>query len=432
MQWMQSEFPLREDDRVVQRTRCSFDASVWEFFAPLLAGACLVVPPPAQQSDTAELVRVIRTQKVTVLQLVPSLLRILLEEPQFADCRSLRRLFCGGEKLTVELRDRFLAMHPATLCNLYGPTEACIDAIYDRCAPMAPRDYVPIGRPISNMKAFVLDPYLNAVPIGVSGELYLSGEGLARGYMNQPGLTAEKFVYHPFTGGAARMYRTGDVVRFRQDGNLEFIGRSDHLVKLRGFRIELGEIECRLSRHVAVKQCAVEVHDDQLTAYLVCHPGSRPAIEELKRFLQEELPDHMVPSAFVFMDVMPVMPNGKLDRRALPDRSKDRPELDTNFSIPATELEQAIAEVWENVLSLNRVGLFDNFFDLGGHSLLLVRLQRELCYALNLDVSVVDLFRYPNIKGIARYLQSKGETSSVVNSAHARAAKQTEARNSSW
>jgi amino acid adenylation domain-containing protein/non-ribosomal peptide synthase protein (TIGR01720 family) len=275
MLWMQQAFPLTASDRVIQRTAFSFDASVWEFYAPLLAGAQLIMPEPRPHVDIPNLIKTIVVHQITVLQLVPSLLQMLLDEPAFYTCSSLRRVFCGGEALSIDLQKRFFNRSDAELCNLYGPTEACIDAIFMRCERDGNRQVVPIGRPVANTQAYVLDPEMRPVPVGVAGELYIGGRGLARGYFNRADFTAEKFVPNPFSeDGGSRLYRTGDLVRYRADANLDFLGRIDHQVKVRGYRIELGEIENVLAQNSSVKEAVVlsreDVHDDKrLTAYVV-------------------------------------------------------------------------------------------------------------------------------------------------------------------
>jgi amino acid adenylation domain-containing protein len=286
MRWMQETFPLGADDRVLQRTPFSFDASVWEFFAPLLAGAQLVLAAPERHQAGDDVVRAVAENGITVLQLVPSLLRLVLAEPGLETCTSLRRVFCGGEGLPVRLVQEHRALVDAELVNLYGPTEACIDATFHRCGPDEGEGFAPIGRPIANVRAYVLDEQLEPVPIGVPGELFLAGDALAHGYWNRPALTAERFVPDPFDGsGDARIYRTGDLVRRRADGELEFLGRVDDQVKLRGYRIELGEIESLLREHPEVRDSAVVVRevgvgDRRLVAYLVqaAGDGTEPAV----------------------------------------------------------------------------------------------------------------------------------------------------------
>lgn len=284
MLWMQETFPLTERDAVLQKTPISFDASVWEFFAPLLAGARLVMARPGGHQESAYLVDAIADHNVTILQLVPSMLRMILGEPELDKCQSLRRVFCGGEALPFELQERFFTRLDAELHNLYGPTEATIDATFWTCRMSGTQPTVPIGRPIANTEVYILDEHLRPVPVGVRGELHIGGEGLARGYLNRPELTAEKFIPNPFSNRSGRLYKTGDMVCYLPDGNIKFYGRLDHQVKIRGFRIELGEIEAVLAEHPAVKQAVVLEREDvpgdkRLVAY-VTHDTDYQGAEE--------------------------------------------------------------------------------------------------------------------------------------------------------
>ncbi|MBU6399316.1 MAG: AMP-binding protein, partial [Verrucomicrobia bacterium] len=274
----------------------------------------------------------------------------------------------------------------------------------------APRGPVPIGRPLANTRLYVLDPHHQPVPVGVPGELFIGGEGVARGYLNRPDLTAARFVPDPFCPDTqARLYRTGDRVRYRADGQLEFLGRADDQVKIRGHRIEPGEIEAMLSRHPNVRQAVVAVRheasgDPRLVAYLVPRNGHTPTTTDLRRFLQDKLPEPMLPAAFVVLERMPLTPNGKVDRRALPEPGAERPALEAAYLAPRTRLEKTLAQLWQELLGVQRVGLHDNFFDLGGHSLLVVQLQARLREVLDLDVPVVKLFQFPSIHSLAQAL----------------------------
>ncbi|HLL46475.1 MAG TPA: amino acid adenylation domain-containing protein, partial [Longimicrobiaceae bacterium] len=324
MRWMQRAYPLAAADRVLQKTPLSFDASVWEFYAPLLAGATLVLAPAEAHRDPAELVRAVVGEEITILQVVPSLLRVLAEEGGLERCATLRRLFCGGEALGAELAGRARALLGAEVVNLYGPTEACIDATSHAYTGAESGSAVPIGRPVDNLRAYVLDAGGAPVPTGLPGALYLGGAGLARGYLGRPELTAERFVPDPFTGRAgARLYRSGDLARWLPTGELEYLGRTDEQVKLRGFRIEPGEIEAALVRHPAVREAVVVVREDapgerRLVAYYTAtQPAPTPA--ELRDHLKGGLPEYMIPAAHVPLASLPLTPNGKVDRGALPE-----------------------------------------------------------------------------------------------------------------
>src|SRR5881396_1901817 len=407
--WMQGAYRLDGTDRVLQKTPYSFDVSVWEFFWPLMTGACLVVARPEGHQHPDYLLNVIREQKITTMHFVPSMLRIFLESEGVEGCRSLRRVFCSGEALTFELQERFFQRLGAELYNLYGPTEAAVDVTYWQCTPNSGLSIVPIGRPIRNTQIYILDKYLQPVPIGIAGELHIGGVGLARGYLKRPQMTAEKFISDPFSGRAgARLYKTGDLARFLPDGNIEYLGRMDHQVKIRGFRIELGEIEAVLCQHPAVREAVVIAREDvpgekRLVAYLVARPP-KPEARALRKLLKKKLPEYMVPAAFVFLEKLPLTASGKVDRRALPAPEQQQPELDGRFVPPQTEMERKIATVWQNVLGLERVSIDEHFFDLGGHSLLLVRVHGRLRETLRTEFPIVTLFEHPTIRSLALHL----------------------------
>jgi acyl carrier protein len=290
--------------------------------------------------------------------------------------------------------------------NLYGPTETTIWSSMYRVESPA----VYLGYPIANTEFYILDPYLKPVPLGIAGELYIGGEGLTRGYFNRPDLTAEKLIPHPFEP-SKRLYKTGDLVRYTSQGNLEYLGRTDYQVKLRGFRIELAEIEAILNQHPDIRTSVVVVREDSLVAYLV---ASSLRVSDIRNFLWLKLPPYMIPSSFVFLDALPLTPNGKIDRKALPIPEKVRPELATAYMMPQTEIERAIARIWQQVLQLEDIGVHDNFFELGGHSLLMVRVHSLLKEQFSKEMTLVDLFRYPTISALAEYFsQVKQEVSSV-------------------
>jgi acyl-coenzyme A synthetase/AMP-(fatty) acid ligase/acyl carrier protein len=409
LRWMQAEFPLDASDRVLQRTPVSFDASLWEIFAPLVAGAVLVLAPPAAVGAKLDLVEAISRHGVTVLQLVPSHLRLLLAEPGLERCGTVRRVFCGGEALASDLVAALHARLDVEVVNLYGPTEACVDATWWRCSPGAAAGgrWVPIGRPVANVRVFVVDEGLRPVPVGVVGELCLGGVGVGRGYLGRPELTAQRFVADPF-GGSGRLYRTGDLVRWRADGCLEFVGRADDQVKLRGFRIELGEVEAVLGAQAGVREAVVAVREDgsgqhRLVAYVV--PDDERARESVTRWrggLRRSLPEHMVPAVFVLLERLPVTANGKLDRAALPEPDATRPELEARYVAPADAVERRLAELWGEVLGLERVGVQDNFFsELGGHSLLATQLLSRIRKAFDVELALRTLFEAPTVRELA-------------------------------
>ncbi|BAY99585.1 amino acid adenylation domain protein [Tolypothrix tenuis PCC 7101] len=405
MLWMQSEFPLTASDRVLQKTPFSFDASVWEFYAPLLAGGCLILAQPGGHQDNAYLLDLITQQQVSIVQFVPSQLRSLLAEPKIYNCHSLRRVFCGGEILASDLQESFFSILPSIeLCNLYGPTEATIDTTYWRCQPGYEQNVVPIGKAIANTQVYILDSYLQPVPIGVPGEIYITGAGLARGYLNRPDLTDEKFIPNPFLPGT-KLYKTGDLACYLPDGNIEFIERIDGQVKLRGFRIELGEIESQLTKHLQVKQAVVLVWEDvpgekRLVAYIIPSQEQSPTVSELRSFLKQTLPDYMVPSIFITLNTLSFLPNGKVDRKALPAPDTARPDLQALFATPRTPVEETLVQIWSEVLRLENVGINDNFFELGGDSILSLQMIAKANQA-GLQLTPKQIFEYQTIADLA-------------------------------
>src|SRR4051812_8339093 len=424
--WMQDAYGLTGDDAVLQKTPFSFDVSVWEFFWPLIVGARLVMAAPGAHRDPDRVAETIRREGVTTLHFVPSMLQAFAEYVQAEDTggfASLRRVICSGEALPAELRDRVGKYLPQVqLENLYGPTEASIDVTLWSCAGDQSAE-VPIGRPIWNTQAYVLDGGLEPVPAGVVGELYIAGVGLARGYLNRASLTAERFVADPHAGlhgsangpAGSRMYRTGDLARWRADGVLEFLGRADAQAKLRGFRIEPGEIEAALTAQPGVSQAAVIARPDgsggqRLIGYVVAAAGTVPDTAALRSALSRQLPDYMVPSALVVLERLPLTPNGKLDRRALPE-----PELGSPHShrAPRTPQEAILCSLFAEVLGIERVGVDDNFFERGGHSLLATRLISRIRATLNVEVAIRSLFEAPSVEALAARLSSEEAASRV-------------------
>ncbi len=427
MLWMQETFPLTETDKVLQKTPFTFDASVWEFYAPLLVGAQLVIAKPQGHQDSGYLIEIIAAQLVTIIQVVPSLLQMLLQDRGIKICHSLRRIFCGGEVLAIALQERLLTTLDVELHNLYGPTEACIDATFWTCQSGTHQQVVPIGRPIANTQIYVLNPHLQPVPIGVIGELHIGGVSLARGYLNRPELSAEKFIPHLFSDTpGARLYKTGDLGRYSPDGNIEFVGRIDHQIKLRGFRIELGEIEAVLKQHPIVQEAVVITHEDtpgnvRLIAYVIPHLQQELITSDLYHFLKAHLPTYMIPAALVLPDALPLTPNGKIDRSALPKPDFSQSHLAKNFVPPHTSTEKVIADIWAKVLQLEKVGVHDNFFDLGGNSLLTIPIASKMQESLNINISVIDLLTYPTVSAFAQYLAQDQEAEQSVFPDHSRA-----------
>ncbi|GHO57926.1 non-ribosomal peptide synthetase/type I polyketide synthase [Ktedonobacter robiniae] len=405
--WMQDTYHLSESDRVLQKTPFSFDVSVWEFFWPMLTGASLVLARPDGHRDPAYLVQLIREAQITTLHFVPSMLQIFLEEPGIESCQDLRRVICSGEALSGETQRRFFLRLSAELHNLYGPTEAAVDVTAWQCDPENQRPGVPIGRPIANIQIYLLNAHLQPVPPGVIGELYIGGIGLARGYWQRAGLTAERFVPDVFSKQpGARLYKTGDLARYLPDGSLEYQGRIDHQVKVRGFRIELGEIEVALTQHPEVRECAVSVREDlpgvkRLIAYIVWRQlGVHLEHQLLRDYLQQRLPEHMVPALFVPIEQLPLSPSGKLDRRALPAPSAVQQEQSGTFVAPRTQTEQIMAQIWAAVLGLEQVSVTDNFFALGGDSILSMQIIARAAQA-NIRLTPRQIFQQQTIEALA-------------------------------
>ncbi|NEQ96451.1 MAG: amino acid adenylation domain-containing protein [Cyanothece sp. SIO2G6] len=482
LHWMQSEYGLDGSDRVLQKTPFSFDVSVWEFFWPLITGARLVIAEPGGHRDSTYLGRIIEQEQITTLHFVPSMLQVFLDEADDSKLNvgknSVKRIICSGEALPRALGDRVHTHFNATLHNLYGPTEAAIDVTAHThsssafCLHPSAFTSVPIGKPIHNTQLYILDSHLRPTPIGVPGELYIGGGGLARGYLNNPALTAERFIPNPFYGKAEgrrqkaeikaegtrqkaeikaegtrqkaeikaegtrqkaeikaegtrqkakeeifqnpkskipnslTLYKTGDRVRYLPDGTIEFLERVDTQVKLRGLRVELGEIETAIMAHSTIHQAIVTVtqrHDQQyLIAYVVMKSIS-PDTALLKEFLGDRLPPYMIPTAFIPIETIPLTVNGKLDRRSLP---MWQPTGSAEMIVPRTATEQVIKEIWSSVLKVDRFSVEDNFFDLGGNSLLATRINSRLREVFDLEVPLRSLFEKQTVAALSQYVDA--------------------------
>ncbi|RMF29114.1 MAG: amino acid adenylation domain-containing protein, partial [Chloroflexi bacterium] len=395
---------VEPDDRVLQFAAFSFDASVAEVFTTLLAGAELLLARREALLSTPDLARLLQEQEVTAVTLPPVVLKMLPTE----GLEALRTVMSAGEACSPEIVARWAPGR--RFFNGYGPTEVTVAATWALLEAPLPEGTtnVPIGRPFANVRVYVLDAHRRPVPIGVPGELCVGGTGVGRGYLHRPDLTAERFIPDPFSNvPGARLYRTGDLVRFRPDGSLEFLGRIDHQVKVRGFRIELGEIEVALRRHPRIQEAVVLAREDRpgekrLVAYVVPppHDGAAPTVSELRTFLQETLPDYMVPAAFVVLDAMPLTPSGKVDRRALPAPDQARPDLEGAYVAPRTREEEILAQIWAEVLGVERVGVHDNFFELGGDSILSIQVIARANQA-GLRLTPRHLFQAPTVAGLA-------------------------------
>jgi amino acid adenylation domain-containing protein len=423
--WMWQTFPFALHEVCCQKTSISFGDFIQELLGPLLQGIRLILIPDEVRQDPRRLVHALAAHRVTRIILVPSLLRMLLHAGVDLAHRlpSLTLWIASGEALSKELLQHFRESLPhCRLINLYGASEVSDDTTWYDTGLMPPaRILIPIGRPLSNVQVYVLDHHLQPVPIGVPGELYIGGAGLTRGYLHHAALTAEKFIPHPcsFEPGA-RLYTTGDFVRYLPEGNLEYLGRLDSQVKVRGCRIELEEIEAGLEQHPTVLQAVVGAREEtpgetRLTAYLVADPASRPAIGALQRFLRQRVPVHMVPSAWIWLDALPLTPSGKVDRRALPRPDQAQPWLGEARVAPRTPTEEVLAGIWATVLGVEEVGVHDNFFDLGGHSLMAVQVMSRLWDSWQVDVPLRTLFEAPTVAGLALAVEAAWHVEQTVS-----------------
>jgi acyl-coenzyme A synthetase/AMP-(fatty) acid ligase len=384
-------------------------------------------------SDDGSLGVLIREHGVTHLQCTPSMAgMILMNDDDRAALGSLQALLIGGEALPAPLADELLSATGAVIVNMYGPTET---TVWSSTQVVERGESITVGRPIANTRLYILDQRRRPVPIGVAGELYIGGEGVVRGYLGRPELTAERFIPDPFSREpGARLYRTGDLARYLPDGRVELLGRSDQQVKIRGHRIELGEIEAELARCSGVREAVVVARGDspgdrRLVAYLVAHAGEEIAVGELRRALRAALPEFMVPSRFLVLAAMPLLPNRKIDRKALP--AAETVEAPGSAAVaaaaPATRTEQTIAAIWQDVLGIRHAGVDDNFFDLGGHSLLAVKAHARLKATFASDLAITDLFRFPTVRSLARFLgDSSGGRDGALEASEERGAARRE------
>jgi amino acid adenylation domain-containing protein len=399
--WAATVFSADELKGVLASTSICFDLSIFEIFVPLSVGGRVIVV-----ADALRLPGLKSAEAVTLLNTVPSAAAELLRSGGLP--KTLQTVNLAGEPLATSLvRQLYEYADIKRVFDLYGPSE---DTTYSTFALRSGTGQATIGRPISNTQTYVLDPNLHPMPIGVPGELYLGGEGLARGYLKRPELTAAKFIPDPF--GSGRLYKTGDLVRYLPDGQLEYLGRTDHQIKLRGFRIELGEIQAVLRHHPQIQENIVLVREDEpgdrrLVAYLVTNDNFELPIGDLRSFLRKKLPDYMVPSAFIRLDALPLNANGKIDRGALPRPDDPGSQLRQTYVAPRAERERNLAKIWQETLRIATVGVEDNFFDLGGHSLLLVRVVQEIQNSLGLEVSLMEMFEHPTIASLSRHLTGK-------------------------
>jgi amino acid adenylation domain-containing protein len=421
LEWMYRTYPFSPRDVCCQKTALSFVDSIWEIFGPLLRGIPNVIIPEEVVTDPDLFLDLLARERVTRIVLVPTLLRVLLDHAPDLGTRvpQLKLWTASGEYLSVDLAERFRCAFPeARLLNLYGSSEVAGDATYCEVGELGALNAIPIGKAISNTQLYILDEFLEPVPIGVPGALYVGGDCLAQGYWRQPDLTSERFIPNPFGAGLGPIFATGDRARWRSDGNIEYLGRQDTQTKIRGFRIELGEIEANLMAHPLVRQAVVAVTGHmpeaaQLTAYIVGHDGISLLPEELRAFLRARLPLHMVPVSFVEPAEMPLLPSGKVDRQALPEpptggAAARRPHVE-----PRNEVERQLASIWRELLDVKEFGVTDDFFDLGGDSLLAMQVLARIRKAFQVEVSIRSLFDGPSIDALCRAVEEAKASGTV-------------------
>ncbi|RCJ27412.1 non-ribosomal peptide synthetase [Nostoc sp. ATCC 43529] len=426
------ELQLTEEFSFLQSAPSSTDISVWQFLAPLLIGGKTVIVDVETVGIPDKLFKALKSEKITVVELVPALFGGLLEYTSQLGTHErelphLKWMMVVGEPVTVSWVNKWLQIyHKIKIVNAYGPTEAADDITqFIVNQPFAENQRtVPIGKPLANLNLYILDEQMQLLPIGAPGEICVSGIGVGAGYWKNEEKTNLSFVPNPFPDNRKKLppnrpdliYKTGDLGRWLADGNMEFLGRIDHQVKIRGFRVELGEIETFLNQHPNVRENVVIVQEDQpgnllIVAYVVPKIEPVPSISELRSFLKEKLPDHMLPSAFVMLENLPLAPSGKIDRKALPKPDNLRPVLETAYVLPRNEMEHTIADIWQKILKVEKVGIQDNFFDLGGHSLNVLQVYSKLRELFKPDLAITDLFKYPTISSISRYLNQEQDDS---------------------
>jgi amino acid adenylation domain-containing protein len=402
---VQREPGLVSKDRLLAVTTLSFDIAGLELWLPLVTGATVVLASADDAKDPAALSRLIEQHEITVMQATPVTWNALLHSG-WKGKRDLKAL-CGGEPMSRQLADGLVRVC-GEVWNMYGPTETTIWSTIEQIG--AGEGAISIGRPIANTGIYILDAHLNPVPIGSDGEIFIGGDGLARGYLNRADLAANKFIAHPFKANA-RLYRTGDVGRYLPDGRIICLGRTDNQVKVRGFRIELGEIEAVLDRHPAIRKAVVTTQSDEqgnseLVAFWVPSEARRGNESDLRRFIQEHLPHYMIPNAWMEMQELPLTPNGKIDRKGLPVvNTRGASSTESNRLRPQTALESEIAETWKSMLRVPEVGVTDDFFELGGHSLLAMRLVGSLRMKYNVDITLAKFFQDPTVQALAAQVE---------------------------
>ncbi|MEO6695996.1 MAG: amino acid adenylation domain-containing protein, partial [Ignavibacteria bacterium] len=418
--WMKDYLKISSSDTIFQKTSFSFDVSVWEFFLPLISGAKLVFAVPEGHKDTKYLIQEIINKNITHIHFVPSMLQVFLEDEEVSKCNSLKAVICSGEELTISLQQLFFSkLKDTELHNLYGPTEAAVDVTFWKCEENSDSKVVPIGKPVANTQIYILDPYLKPVPVGVPGELHIGGVQVARGYHNRDEMTLEKFIQDPFSKiRTARLYKTGDLVRYLNDGNIEYLGRMDNQIKIRGFRIELGEIEFVMNQYEDLKEAVViakefKKGDKRLIAFVIPKNNVNVKTEDLRNYLKLKLPDYMVPSQIVFLEKMPLSQNGKIDRKFLNDYEFTRDENASDYVSASTNIEQKLVNIWKETLSINKIGIHDNFFEFGGDSILSIQIISQ-ANQQGLKITLKQIFQYQTIAELSKVIEIS-DTSEIID-----------------
>ena len=422
--WMWNSYPFSNQEICCQKTPLGFVDSVWEIFGPLLRGVTSVILPDEVILDPERLVQQLSQHGVTRMVLVPSLLRTILDAGEDLQNRlpKLKLWSCSGEVLSAELVQHFFRELPeARLLNIYGSAEIAADVLWHEVSKHDGTGPVPIGKPISNVQSWILDHHLNRVPVGLPGELYFSGDCLALGYLGKPELTRERFIMHHFEkGNGRRLFRTGDFGRYLGNGEIEFIGRNDNQVKIRGMRVEVGEIEAALASDSTVRDAVViltgEDGQQKLLAYITARPGLRPDAQDLRRALRLKLPDYMVPSEYLVVDAFPLLPSGKVDRTGLASQASTHRNDNTGYVAPQTLTEERLATIWRELLKVERVGIVDDFFDLGGHSLMVMQLVARIRRIFEVEIPIRSVFEDPTIKELANKVEEATTKGAKVSS----------------
>jgi acyl-coenzyme A synthetase/AMP-(fatty) acid ligase len=429
LEWQRLHTDPREAERTLQFASLSFDVSFQDMFSTWISGGTVVMISDDARRDIAGLAKLIAENAITRLFIPAVALQVLAEgfSSQAHWSAPLRRVIAGSEQLQITraITKMFEGLKDCSLHNEYGPSEThVVTALALGASPSSWPERPPVGRPIANTRIYLLDRFMQPVPLGVAGELYIGGVCLARGYLNRPDLTAERFIPDPFGElPGARLYKTGDLARYLPDGNIEFLGRIDHQVKVRGYRIELGEVEAVLAEHTAVREAVVLARehtqgDKRLVAYLVVHGEHSLNIGDLRNFIKERLPDYMVPSGFVLLDELPLTPNGKVDRKALPPPDVARSDPNETYVAPRSVTEEVLCEIWARVLGCERLGIQDNFFDLGGHSLLATQVISRVREALQQEVPLRYLFEAPTVASLVeKMIQEEQQAGSLERTA---------------